>query len=363
MKIFAFGPDLVSIRANPAAVYQRGVLRALADLGHAVIAGQLQGRENGSHPEGGADLGAVEIRRWRSDADLATLVAEANHADAVLAFGGLGDRFEEPVTRVAALANVVHVYWELAPLATLGAMSESDTHPLRGRVKSFDLVVARGGGPMVRERFLEFGARRVITVDNGVDPRLHHPVEPEEELACDLVFLGNRLEDREERVREFFFHVAGAMPERSFLLVGSGWDDVLPPNVQAIDFMPPERHSALNVSARLVLDVHGEAEMLNGHVATERLFEAAAAGACVVTDGWAGLPDYYEPDREVLVAATPGDVARLLRQVDAGKAKEIGEAARRRTLEEHTYAARVRSLGDELLGARGPIRRTPPAAQ
>lgn len=39
-----------------------------------------------------------------------------------------------------------------------------------------------------------------------------------------LGFLGNRLPDREERVRRFFFTAAAAYPRETFLLGGNGWD-------------------------------------------------------------------------------------------------------------------------------------------
>jgi spore maturation protein CgeB len=71
------------------------------------------------------------------------------------------------------------------------------------------------------------------------------------------------------------------------------------------------------------------------------VFEAAGAGACLITDRWPGIEMFLSPGHEVLVAGDGAEVADLLRRVDAATARRIGEAARARLLEEHTYAQRA----------------------
>jgi len=72
-----------------------------------------------------------------------------------------------------------------------------------------------------------------------------------------------------------------------------------------------------------------------------RVFEAAGAGACVITDHWQGIDTFFEPGCEILVARTAGEIVDLLRTVDGKLARELGEAMRRRALLEHTYALRA----------------------
>jgi spore maturation protein CgeB len=79
----------------------------------------------------------------------------------------------------------------------------------------------------------------------------------------------------------------------------------------------------------------------NGWSPATRLFEAAGAGACLITDAWNGIEDFLEPWSEVLVARDGTEVAQLLAPLTTDEAAAIGAAARRRLLEEHTYARRA----------------------
>jgi spore maturation protein CgeB len=81
------------------------------------------------------------------------------------------------------------------------------------------------------------------------------------------------------------------------------------------------------------------------------VFEAAGAGACLITDAWEGIELFLEPGREVLVAPGGEAVAAHLDRLTPARARSIGEAARARVLAEHTYghrAAQVSLLLGEL---------------
>src|SRR6185369_7208592 len=80
-----------------------------------------------------------------------------------------------------------------------------------------------------------------------------------------------------------------------------------------------------------------------------RIFEAAGAAACLITDAWEGIETFLTPDREVLVAHDADDVVRHLRGLDENKAHAIGEAAMQRVLAEHTYEHRALQLQELLL--------------
>jgi spore maturation protein CgeB len=93
----------------------------------------------------------------------------------------------------------------------------------------------------------------------------------------------------------------------------------------------------------------------NGWSPATRVFEAAGAGACLVTDAWEGIEAFLEPGEEVLVARDGEEVAEHVEQLDPARARAIGESARRRVLAEHTYAHRAveveRVLAGEAVGA------------
>jgi spore maturation protein CgeB len=77
-----------------------------------------------------------------------------------------------------------------------------------------------------------------------------------------------------------------------------------------------------------------------------RVFEAAGAAACLITDAWEGVDCFFEPGREILVAENGAQVAELLAGLTPTRACHIGSAAYERVLAEHTYAHRAGQLED-----------------
>jgi spore maturation protein CgeB len=91
-----------------------------------------------------------------------------------------------------------------------------------------------------------------------------------------------------------------------------------------------------------------------------RVFEAAGAGACIITDYWIGIDYFFEPGKEILVAASGDEVAKILSTLSAEEAKAIGEAAKTRVLQYHTYAHRAQDA-DKLFKAHFQLINSDPA--
>jgi spore maturation protein CgeB len=165
--------------------------------------------------------------------------------------------------------------------------------------------------------------------------------------------MGNRLPDREQRVHDFFFRAARLAPELRFVLGGSGWgqDVALPPNVHYVGHVPTAEHRAWNCSARMVLNVTREDMVRYGYSPPTRVFEVAGCGACLITDAWTGVDSFFQPDEEILVAASAEDVVGHLHRVSAARAHEIGRRARARVVRDHTYDQRAEALEQLLLSA------------
>jgi spore maturation protein CgeB len=79
----------------------------------------------------------------------------------------------------------------------------------------------------------------------------------------------------------------------------------------------------------------------NGFSPATRVFEAAGAGACLITDAWVGIELFLKPEEEILIARDGQDVTEILERLTLQRAREIGAAALRRVLAEHTYAQRA----------------------
>jgi spore maturation protein CgeB len=238
------------------------------------------------------------------------------------------------------------IFWDVDAPATLERVANNPHDPFGRLAQDYDLILTYGGGQPVIEGYRALGAANCVPIYNALDPSTHHPVAPDARFTGLLGFLGNRLPDREARVREFLFGPARQLPDESFLLGGSGWDAGAgaPPNVKLLGHVSSRDHNAFNVTPRCVLNVNRDSMARFGFSPPTRVFEAAGAGACLLTDAWEGLEQFLEPDREVLSARSADEIVEHLRKLDERSARDIGRAARRRVLAEHTYEQRARQF-------------------
>jgi spore maturation protein CgeB len=190
--------------------------------------------------------------------------------------------------------------------------------------------------------YRDLGARDCVPVYSAVDPELHYPVSPDPRFGCALALLEDRQPDLDRRVECFFLRAADLLPDKHFLLGGAGWEDrPRPANVRYLGDLAPREHNVMRGAARAVLDVSREGMARFGFSPTAHLFAAAGAGTCLITDAWEGIELFLEPGRECLVARDGLEVAEgVLCLTDEG-VRELGDAARRRVLAEHTYAHRA----------------------
>jgi spore maturation protein CgeB len=214
---------------------------------------------------------------------------------------------------------------------------------MRRDISHYDAVLTYGGGPEIRNAYLEFGARAYYSIYNGLDVETHHPVEPDPELKCDIAFIGNRLPDREKRVEELFLRAAQLAPDKQFLLGGEGWGDKsMPANVRWIGHVPTGMHNVVNCSAGMVMNINRSSMAASGFSPPTRVFEVAGAGGCLICDDWPGVDHFFEPGKEILVIGSAEEVvAEMARHNDAAR-RQIGRAFRTRALRDHTYAQRAK---------------------
>lgn len=351
-RIAFFASSLVSTWWNGAATYYRGIVRHLHGLGYRVRFYEPDALDRQAHRDiADPDWCEVVVHPARSEADVARAVESAADQDVLVKASGVGvhDAFLEEAI-VAAGDGRTTIYWDVDAPATLQRLREDPTDPLRALVPGFDLVLTYGGGDAVVDAFTSLGARACIPVYNALDPTTHHPVTPDPRLAGTLGLLANRLPDREARIREFFVGAAGRLPDERFLLGGSGWHEGFgrPANVALLGHVPSALHNAFNCSVRAVLNVNRDSMAAVGFSPPTRVFEAAGAGACLITDRWVGIEAFLEPGREILVAGSGAEVAEHLAALTPARARRIGESALRRVRAEHTYAHRAAQV-DQIL--------------
>lgn len=306
MNIAFFGSSLVSSYWDGAATYYRGLLRAIAALGHQITFYEPDAFEPQQHrhmqnpPWARVVVYPATHDGWQSSLAKASksvdLIAKASRV-------GVFDKELDIAVPDAATAACIAVYWDVDAPATLEAMGSDVHHHLHAAIPRYDCVFTYGGGPQVVSRYLKLGARECMPLYNALDPQTHYPALALAEYRCDLAFLGSRVPDCEARVAEFFLAAARRLPDRLFLLGGAGWEqDAMPPNVRVIGHVPTKAHNAFLSSGLAILNIKRENMAQYGYSPPTRMFEAAGAAACIITDAWRGIDDFLTPGEEVLVA-------------------------------------------------------------
>jgi spore maturation protein CgeB len=345
LSIAFFGSSLVSAYWNGAATYYRGILQALAARGHRITFYEPDAFDRQAHRDiPDPNWARVVVYSIKGTDGVQRALDEAHGSDLIVKASGVGafDRLLEAQVPTIKRPGALAVFWDVDAPATLDRIAANPDDPLGALIPDYDMVLTYGGGPPVVAGYRSLGARVCVPIYNGLNPATHHQVPPDPRFACDLGLIANRLPDRERRIDEFFLTVAAELAQQKFVLGGNGWSDKpMPLNVSYVGHVYTRDHNAFNASARAVLNVSRDSMAAYGYSPATRVFEAAGAGSCIITDAWEGISEFFEPGREILVAPNGPVVADILASLRPQEARRIGEAARARALAEHSYERRV----------------------
>jgi spore maturation protein CgeB len=355
LHIAIFGSSLVSSYWNGAATYYRGLARALAQRGHRVSFFEPDAYQRQQHRDIPDPAWAEVIVYQATEAGVEQALEGAADADVLVKASGVGvfDEFlEREVLELPFRSQRMVVFWDVDAPATLERAQNDPDDPFRELIPRYDLILTYGGGEPVIRAYRQLGAADCVPIYNALDPETHFPAAPDRRFEGLVGFLGNRMPDRERRVHEFFFQPASRMPD-DFVLGGSGWDQDVPelPNVRYVGHVGTQDHNVFNSSPTAVLNINRDSMARFGFSPPTRVFEAAGAGACLISDVWTGIELFLEPDRDVLVANDASEVVEHLRRLTPERAKRIGERARQRVLSDHTYRRRAEQVEAVLTGA------------
>ncbi len=343
MKIVIFGLTISSSWGNGHATLWRGLTRALAAQGHRIVfyehdvpyyAGnrdffEISGGELVLYPEWDAIRRRAE--RDVGDADLAMVTSFCPD--------GL-----QATEIVLSARRAVRSFYDLdtpVTLSNLEAGRELSYIGPRG-LADFDIVFSYTGGAALDGLRRRLGARCVVPLYGHVDPAVHRPVAPAAHYRADLSYLGTWSADRQAAVEALIVEPARQRSEQRFLIGGAQYPQDFPwaPNIYFVRHLPPGEHPAFFSSSRLTINLTRAAMAEMGWCPSERLFEAAACGAPVLTDSWDGLDAFFAPGEEILVARDTNDALAAIDLPDA-ELQRIAANARERTLAEHTSEKRA----------------------
>jgi spore maturation protein CgeB len=344
MRVAFFGSSLVSSYWNGAATYYRGMISALAARGHRITFFEPDAYERQQHRDI-KDPAWADVVVYNPDESAALeAVSQARGFDVIIKASGVGvfdTLLEQAVLSLKNSTNLI-AFWDVDAPATLDRVNQNPYDSFRRLIPNFDVIFTYGGGDPVIKAYERLRARDCVPVYNALDPATHYPVERDPRFDADLGFLGNRLPDREARVEEFFLEPAVRLPHMRFLLGGAGWiDKPMSANVKYFDHVYTCDHNAFNSTPRAVINISRESMARYGFSPATRVFEAAGAAACLITDNWQGIDLFLEPDREILVANSAGEVVEHLLSLTPDRTRTLGVAARKRVLAHHTYSQRA----------------------
>lgn len=345
MKIVVFGLSISSSWGNGHATLWRGLCRALDRLGHRVVFFERDLPYYAGTRDWVTLPGDGELVLYPSWPEIrARAERELGDADAAILTSYCPDA---PAARAAMLdaARPLAVFYDLDTPITLERIEAGEPPDYVGDgLAPFDLVLSYAGGPAL-DALRGLRAGRVEALYGHVDPDLHYPAEADPIYAAAVSWLGTYSVDRQPALQTLFVEAARRRPDLTFLIGGAQYPADFPwtRNIRFVRHVPPHAHPPFLCSCRLTLNITRAPMKRMGWCPSGRLFEAAACGAAIASDDWAGLAAFYEPGREMLVVDSTDDLLAALDRDDAELGR-IGRAARERTLEAHTSMHRARHL-------------------
>ena len=353
MKLVIFGLSVSSSWGNGHATIWRGLITALARLGHRIVFFEHDTPYYAAHRDlfdipGGSlilypewDQVAVTARSHLVDADVAIITSYC--PDAVIA------------AEAVLCSTALRVFYDLDTPVTIKAIQQGSQPAYIGPngLSDFDLVLSYTGGPALEALRHHLGARNVTPLYGCVNPAQHRPTPSVEHYRSALSYLGTHSPDRFETLAQLFLAPASQLPEKTFLLGGALYPESFPwqKNIRFVRHVPPAEHPAFYCSSRITLNVTRGAMRAMGYCPSGRLFEAAACGTPILSDWWEGMDEFFAPGSEILVASTSEEAIDAISLSDS-ELMALSRAARDRVLETHTAGCRVKTLLDILERAR-----------
>jgi spore maturation protein CgeB len=340
--LLVIGLSLSSSWGNGHAPTFRGLLRALHDRGWSVTFFErdvewYRSNRDLSNPD------FCDLRLYGEWADVESDVHAAARAAEAILVGSLVPNGAEIIDWLVPRARPLFFYDIDTPITLVELRRARQTEYLRAdQIPLFETYFSFAGGPALDELERLWGARHAEALYCGVDTTVYRPAPADPRFECALSYMGTYTADRQPAIEELLFEPARLRPHERFLLAGAQFPPMdVPPNVEHQVHIYPRDHAAFYCSSQATLNLTREAMRRYGWAPSTRMFEAAACGACMISDTWPGLDQLFAPESEILLAETRYDVLAQLDGLSAVRRASIGAAARARVLRDHTYERRA----------------------
>jgi spore maturation protein CgeB len=344
MKIAILGLSITSTWGNGHATTYRSLVRALSARQHDVLFLERD-VEWYANQRDMPEAPFCKVGLYQTLTDLRNQFSgEIRSADLVI----IGSYVPEGV---AVAEWVLHdaqapiAFYDIDTPVTLAKLEAGDYEYLSpDLIPRFDLYLSFTGGPLLDRMGSRFGARMTRPLYCSADSEIYYP-QPDRRL-WDLGYIGTYSADRHAQFDRMLLAPAKSWSSGRFVVAGSQYpsDIQWPSNLIRILHLPSSEHRQFYNQQRFTLNLTRGPMVKAGFSPSVRLFEAAACGTAIISDPWTGLETFFEPGKEILVAASTSEILAMLRTTSEASIAELGDAARKRFLSEHTPDHRAAEL-------------------
>jgi glycosyltransferase involved in cell wall biosynthesis len=189
----------------------------------------------------------------------------------------------------------------------------------------------------------DLGARNVHTLYYAADLELFKPMYADKDI--DISFFGYGSEFREEWMKKMITEPSKDLLNVNFSVGGKGF---------GIDLGKSKMVGDLSYSAfrqfccrsKICLNITRWSHTSVYASATARPFELAAFGACIVSQPYSGIEEWFDIGKEIIVVNNETEILSIYQDLldSDDKREKIGERARKRMLKDHTYQNRAKEI-------------------
>ena len=153
----------------------------------------------------------------------------------------------------------------------------------------------------------------------------------------DLLFVGNSRKEFRKAVK---YSLSADLPIHIF---GNGWNQFIAEDKIRDTFIPNHQLAKHYQAAKIVLNDHWQ-DMANKGFISNRIFDAAACGACILTDKVLGLSELF--GNNIAIYENESDFHKKANELvqNPSKRKAMGQAIQKTVLEKHTFDHRAATI-------------------
>jgi spore maturation protein CgeB len=358
LNIVVIGLSVTSSWGNGHATTYRALLEALAQRGHTVtfLERDVPWYRNHRDP---IKPSAWSVKLYDSLPDIPQRFGELIRNANLVIIGSYVPDGTAIIEWVTAHAQGITAFYDIDTPVTLARLDEGLDYISATLIPRIDLYLSFSGGPVPAMVEDIYGSPLARALYCSAHLGLYRPRARTSKWS--LGYLGTFSEDRQPQLEQLLRIPANQLPAEKFVVAGSKYPETMvwPDNVERFDHLAPHEHALFYAKQRFTLNVTRADMRSLGFSPSVRLFEAAACGTPIISDRWPGIETIFTPSSEILLAAGPGEVVQILRELPEQRRLSIAEQARRRILRDHTPDHRAKQLETYYLEAVSRRRRAP----